>query len=84
MRSTMSEERLDAADALIMLQARRDLLPSIDAIIDKCSLFGADGRREMDFNINWTICDEQGFNRELVGPSTELERDFRRLEFQPI
>ena len=28
----MSEERLDAADALIMLQAHRDLLPSTDTI----------------------------------------------------
>jgi hypothetical protein len=49
----MSEERLDAVDALMMmLQAHRDLLPSTDAIIGKCSLFGADGRRRMDFNIN--------------------------------
>ena len=52
MRSTMSEERLDVADALIMLQAHRDLVPSTDAIIDKYSLFGADGRRGMDFYIN--------------------------------
>ena len=31
----MSEESLDAADALIMIQAHRDLLPSTDAITDK-------------------------------------------------
>jgi hypothetical protein len=48
----MSEERLDAANALMMLQAHRDLLPSTDAIIDKYNLFGADGHRRMDFNIN--------------------------------
>jgi hypothetical protein len=49
LRSTMSEGRLDA---LIMLQAHRDLLPSTDAMIDKYILSGADGRRRMDFNIN--------------------------------
>jgi len=48
LRSTMSEERLDA---LILLQAHRDLLPSTDAIIEQYCLSGADGRRRIDFTV---------------------------------
>ena len=48
LRSSMSEERLDA---LIMLQAHRDLLPSTDAIIAQYCLSGANGHRRIDFTV---------------------------------
>ena len=45
LRSRMSEDRLEA---LILLQAHRELLPETDEIIRRFTLAGADGRRRMD------------------------------------
>jgi len=45
LRSSMSEDRLEA---LILLQAHRELLPETDEIIHRFTLAGADGRRRMD------------------------------------
>lgn len=49
LRSTMSEERLDA---LILLQAHRDLWPSTDAIIDQYNINGAEGCRKLDLKLD--------------------------------
>jgi hypothetical protein len=49
LRSTMSEDRLDA---LILLQAHRDLWPSTEAIIDQYNMHGAEGRRKLHFKLN--------------------------------
>jgi len=45
LRSSMSEDRLEA---LILLQAHRELMPETDEIIRRFILAGADGRRRMD------------------------------------
>lgn len=49
LRSTMSEDRLDA---LILLQAHRDLWPSTDEIINQYDIQGVDGRRKLDFKFD--------------------------------
>jgi hypothetical protein len=47
LRSTMSEDRLDA---LIMLQAHREIIPDTKTIIDHF-IGGADGRRRIDLSL---------------------------------
>lgn len=49
LRSTMTEDRLDA---LILLQAHRDLLPDTQSIVDEYVMSGPDGRRRLDLKVN--------------------------------
>jgi hypothetical protein len=44
----MSEEKFDA---LILLQAHRDMLPSMDAIIEQYFLSGAEGHRRINLTV---------------------------------